>query len=214
MAPSTLTDRVDAVYALSNPTSWPDPHQDREATTEEYSRVTNPEKYSIAILRARAWAQVLESLPDIDAEPVEAETLGSHFSRGLRLTSRRADTLPLLILESDPRSTGGIPVVSVSMAESDIEIGRLPDCGCDACDFGSENLVEGLDGTIIEALNGMVVMIGTNWRGTWTPHGGGLGGGPGHPEFDQVMTWGLQLSRGENVSFPEEVRVLVNGRWI
>ena len=212
--PSTLTDRVNAVYARSNPTSWPDPHQDREATAEEYSRVTNPEKYFIAVLRARAWVQVLASLPDIDAEPLEVELLGAHFNGGVRLTSRRADTLPLLLLERDLTDAGDVPVVCVSMAESDIEIGRVPDCGCDACDFGSANLATGLDETIVEALNGMILILGANWRGTWTPDGGGVGGRPGHPELDQVMAWGRQLSRGEDVSFPEDVRVLVNSPWV
>ncbi|MFC7021565.1 DUF6226 family protein [Promicromonospora thailandica] len=214
MKSSALTDRVNAIYARSNSTSWPDPHQDREATAEEYSRVTNPEKYFITLLRARAWVHVLGPLPDIDAEPLEVELLGSHFDRGVRLTSRRADTLPLLLLERDLTETGDSPMVCVSVAEPDIEIERVPDCGCDACDFGSANLVKGLDETIVEALNGMVLMLGANWRGIWTPDGGGVGGRPGHPGFDQIMAWGRQLSRGENVSFPEDVRVLVNSPWV
>jgi hypothetical protein len=212
--PATLTERVNAVYARSDPPSWPNPHQDREAGDDEYSRVTDPTRYDVVAQRARAWVRVLGSLPDIDAEPVAPKSVGPRFDRGVRLTSRETGTLPLLILEHDSTGAEDVPMVCVSLVEPEIEMGRVPDCGCDACDLGSADVVSGLDETIIEALNGLVLMLGTNWRGTWTPDGGGVGGGPGLPEFDQVMDWGRRIAGGETVAFPEEVRVLVNRPWM
>ncbi|WP_407320151.1 DUF6226 family protein [Isoptericola halotolerans] len=210
---SGLTARVDAVYERAAPPSWPDPHAAREAAPEECSRVTDPQRYRVAALRARAWAEVLGDLPDVDAGPAGADVLSDRFDRGVRLVPRRPGTLPLLLLERDG-DDADVPAVVVSMAEPDVELGRMPDCGCDACDVGSEDVLDGVDETILEALGGVVVMRGRHWHGTWSPEGGGSGGRPGCPEHDQVMSWGRRLARGEPVALPDGAQAWVSASWL
>ncbi|MFC7024052.1 DUF6226 family protein [Promicromonospora thailandica] len=211
---STLAARVDAVYARSDPASWPDPHADREPSEEEYSRMTHPERYAMVALRAQAWVEVLGSLPGINAEPAVGASLGTGFSGGTRLTSRTPGTLPLLVLERAVQDFDDVPAVHVSVDRPEVEIERVPDCGCDACDYGSANLVEAFDDTVADVLNGLVVLQGDGWRGTWTPDGGGVSGAPGLPELDQVLDWGGRLFAGESVALPEGVNALVNARWL
>ena len=61
---AVLLARVDgldarALAALDLP-AWPDPHPDgAPPREEEYSRVTEPQRYRIAAARARVWAEVL-----------------------------------------------------------------------------------------------------------------------------------------------------------
>ena len=45
-------------------TAWPDPHPDgAPPREEEYSRVTDPQRYRIAVARARVWAEGLGRVP-------------------------------------------------------------------------------------------------------------------------------------------------------
>ncbi|MFI9485394.1 DUF6226 family protein [Promicromonospora sp. NPDC052451] len=214
MESTQLIARVDAEFARLDPPRWPNPHEDCEASEEEYSRVTDPGRYRVVALRARAWSRVLGTVPDIDVEPVAPESLGPDLDGGVRLTSRRPGTLPLLLLERGPTKDSEVPLVRIGMADPDTELELVPDCGCDACDHGSDDLVRGLDEAVVEAMSGIVLMLAGTWRGVWTPDGGGVGGDPGLPELDQVLAWGRRLSRREHVSFPEDVRVLVNDPWM
>ena len=100
---------VDRVFDALNAPSWPDPHADNQiAAEEEYSRVTDPQRYRALVLRLQAWQQALS---------------------GLSVTS-----------DADP---------------FDI----VPDCACDACDSGSQDLLAVLDDDMTALVDGSLVFI-------------------------------------------------------
>lgn len=78
-------------------TAWPDPHPDgAPPREEEYSRVTDPQRYRIAVARARVWAEGLGRVP---GWPFEALTdacrdLAAGGRPGEAGTVRRTATTP------------------------------------------------------------------------------------------------------------------------
>ena len=52
---------VDAAFVETGRglSGWPDPHPDRRPLEEEYSRVTNPQRWAILAARAEAWFKAL-----------------------------------------------------------------------------------------------------------------------------------------------------------
>ena len=126
---------------------WPDPHPGRAPLEEEYSRCLDPAKYRILGARVNAWAQAL-------ADAGVAETV-VHAS-GLDLVPRRRDALSLTVtLEGFEGLTDNL--VQLSVGETVLT--RLPDCGCDACDDGSDQLLRALDETILHVLDGGVLQV-------------------------------------------------------
>ena len=43
-----------------------------------------------------------------------------------------------------------------------MRIGNYPDCGCDACDFGSDDLLEEIDDSVLDVVSGLFTY---RWRG-------------------------------------------------
>ncbi|MFC6042983.1 DUF6226 family protein [Nocardioides hankookensis] len=128
---------------------WPDPHPDRHPLEEEYSRVLDPGKYRILGTRLDAWARVLDER-DVAAEEREG------LRRSLVPTRPGALTLVALTTEVDGAPYGldlGLPDGAGGAARIDL----LPDCGCDACDSGSADLLEVLDGWVLTVARGGVV---------------------------------------------------------
>jgi hypothetical protein len=238
---SELQTQVSARYDRLGAPAWPDPHPGRVAPRdEEYSRITEPERYRIVHLRARVWAEVLGAVPGIAVEPLAPAPLDDdgrlgRFDRGVRITSSRPGTLPLLLLERDApllnpdavapapgaASTAGtepgprvISVLHISVAEPGVGIEMQPTCGCDACDSGSEDLLSAVDEAIGRVVGGpFVTLRGPGWHATWSPDGssgGGLGRGP---DYDQVMDQCRRLARGEDVRLPRGVRAYVGRPW-
>ena len=69
---SELRSEVAERYERLGLPSWPDPHPHlTPPKEEEYSRVTDPARYRLAGLRARAWVDALVSAGLGSAEPVE-----------------------------------------------------------------------------------------------------------------------------------------------
>lgn len=111
---------VAAAYNLLEMPSWPDPHPEMTSPlADEYSRVTQPERYRIVQARARAWSHALRAMPGVEAEtlapaPLDTEGHLGHFDRGVRLTSPRLGSLALLLLERDADvhqwDAGALPV--------------------------------------------------------------------------------------------------------
>jgi hypothetical protein len=127
--------------------SWPNPRPDmRSATAEEYSRVTDPQRYRVVHARARVWTSALEDLLDAEViryAPDAGAISGQSVARVTRVTSGRSGTLPLLFQEEDvplAAGEGRLPVLRISLSYPDVVIATFPDCGCDACDCGSDDL--------------------------------------------------------------------------
>lgn len=202
---------------------WPDPHPGHGAPREEeYSRVTDAERYRIVHERAHTWAAVL-----VDELGVHSETLGPRpaagvslgFQRGVRLVPDRPGALPLLLLERDvPLETGPgtLAVLDIALARPDVIVGRQPDCGCDACDSGSADLLRAVDETVCQVVGGpYVVLRGADWVVQWHPDGGSAGSSSGRPvDFDALTGLCRRLAAGESVALPEHAEALVSRSWL
>ena len=218
-----LQERVASSYARLGLPSWPDPHPHRVSPRdEEYSRVTDPERYRIVHARAGVWADVLTEALGARAEGLAAVPVavrgGEAFDRGVRLTPPRPGTLPLLLLERDvPTQTGAttLAVLHIAVVRPDVVVERQPDCGCDACDSGSGDLLEAVDATVRHVVGGpFVVLRGERWRAEWHPDGGSAGGDGRGPDFRMVMDLCRRLAEGETVRLPRNTEAFVGRSWL
>lgn len=226
-----LRAQVAADYDRLGLPSWPNPHPGMApAREEEYSRVTDPERYAIVYARARIWADRLHDLAGakvgpLAPAPLDDEASRGRFDRGVRLTSPRPGTLPLLLLEHDaplsgqetPGASGqaSLAVLRISVAAPEIVVATLPDCGCDACDLGSQDLLDAIDETVGVVVGGpFVVLRNTGWRAYWHPGGGSSGGTSSGPSHDQAMELCRRLAAGQDVRLPSRVEAVVGGSWL
>lgn len=204
--------------------SWPDPHRGMAAPREEeYSRLTEPERYRIVHARARVWADKLVDVPGVKAEalapaPLDEEGHLGLFDRGVRLTSSRPSTLPLLLLERDARVHEGhksLAVLHISVYEPAFALEMLPDCGCDACDGGSTDLLRAIDETIGHVVGGPSVLLrGKGWHAQWYPEGGSSGGTRRGVNHAKVMELCRRLAVGEDMRLPRDVAAFVGRSWL
>ncbi|WP_130866558.1 DUF6226 family protein [Acidipropionibacterium timonense] len=137
---------VDAAFDAIGAPSWPDPHPDRTVLEEEYSRVTDPQRYRALTLRLDAWREVL------GGAGVTVETLGSQPRRE-RWTSELPGTLAVEVSIVD---IDQVPVVGLSVGGDPFDV--VPDCACDACDSGSADLLGVLDADLASLVEGDLVV--------------------------------------------------------
>lgn len=224
-----LQAQVDAHWAERDLPSWPSPRPAMDPPRdEEYSRVSDPARYRIVHERARAWTELLSELPGVRSEsmpsaPLDANGRLGSFDRGTRLTSDREGTLPLLLLERDAAITdhagsdGGptLAVLHLAVAEPTVELAFHPDCGCDACDWGSADLLEAIDEAVRHVVAGpLVILEGPRWQAQWHPDGGSSGGAGRGPDHDRVMELCRRLTEGEDVRLPRRTRAFVGSSWL
>ena len=149
-----LRAEMDRRFAAMDPRPWPPPRDPMTSPRdEEYSRVTDPAKYRIVHQRATAWARaaadllgaVYEEIPapvDDDAPRGGRVALTSAH----RLRSPRPGTLPLYLLATAaPQPAGMLSALLLAVGRPGFEVEFIPDCGCDACDSGSDDLLEQVD---------------------------------------------------------------------
>ena len=120
-----LQARVTTVFDDLHLPTWPDPHPGGASPSDdEYSRLTDPERYRVGRARAQVWAAVL-----IDELGARQETLmpsaaddTDGFDRGVRLLSPEPGTLSLILLERDvPTVTEAVlPVLQIAVQSSDL----------------------------------------------------------------------------------------------
>ena len=201
---------------------WPDPHPGMSSPAdEEYSRVTDGGRYRIVQERSRLWAAELGAVPGVTAAPLAESDVEPDphriFVSGTRLTSERAGTLPLYLLELDVRLTeeeGSLPVLRIGVGRPEIVVQSLPDCGCDACDSGSEDLLTTIDETVARIVGGpFVVLRGPGWQAVWSPDGSSVGGTPGAPDFHDITERCRRLAGGETVELPPGTEAFVGRAW-
>ncbi|GEN79805.1 DUF6226 family protein [Actinotalea fermentans] len=220
-----LQGEVDARFGRLGLPSWADPHPDRRPHDDEYSRLTDPGRHVVVHERARVWAQVLRDRlgARVDRLPAEPMTVAHGqrygFDRGVRVMSSRPGTLPLLLLERDGRDRPGdapLPVLVLAVARTDVTLAQWPDCGCDACDSGSADLLEAVDGSVREVVGGpCVVLQGPGWGGRWVPNGGSAySRGAERHEFRALMEVCRRLAAGEDVAPPDGTKAFVGRSWL
>lgn len=151
---------VDAAFAITarDHAPWADPHPDRTARDEEYSRVTDPAKWRIVGARAEAWmvAVVDAGLAVVETPPavVWASPPGPVITRTERVVPFAVGAIPLLVART---RFGNVDDTGVVLGAGDpVEpLELFPDCGCDACDSGSQDELDRLD------LHVLSVVLGT-----------------------------------------------------
>jgi Family of unknown function (DUF6226) len=211
-------------YASLRMPRWRNPRGGMESPRdEEYSRVTSPARYRIVHARAGVWAEVLGQLPGIAAAslvpaPLDFDGRLGMFDRGLCLTSPRVGTLPLLLLERDaPLSgqEGSLAVLHVSVVAPEVSVAMLPGCGCDACDSGSDDLLDAIDEVIGHVVGGrLVVLRGPRWDALWYSDGGRSGGAGSGPDHVRMMDLCRRLANGEDVPIPQDAVSFVGQSWL
>lgn len=219
--PDALRALVEQRYALLDAPTWPSAYDWDESwpPSEAYSRVTDPERYRVVHLRARVWADVLAELLDVRVEPIEphgepARTY-RHVTGGSRLVPSAPGARPLLLVEAEVphEEHAPLPVLDVVLDRPGFEVAGWPDCGCDACDTGSADLLEALDESVLAVVAGPYAMLrGNGWTAEWHPDGGGAGGGP-DVDLDHKSSLAERLGRGEEVTLPSGVEAVVSRGW-
>jgi Family of unknown function (DUF6226) len=125
---------------------WPDPHPDRQPDDSEYSRVTDAKRYRIVGARADAWAAGVVQLGlAVTHDRVEwADPPQTHLRQAYVLAPKATGALPLVIARhqlGDCEDAG----LTLGAGSPTVVIDFVPDCGCDACDSGSGDLLATVD---------------------------------------------------------------------
>lgn len=158
-----VTRRFDA--HPSGGTRWYDPHEHRDISDEEYSRVSEPERYAVVGARARSWIDALKALELGTAQNVEAPpwAYGPADARAVLVTPVTANALPVLIVLGSTEGTED--AVALGVGDPAVLIGTEPFCGCDACDSGSDNLLSAIDDLFTGIIDGSFLYAeGKDWK--------------------------------------------------
>lgn len=219
-----MRQQVLARYAGLRLPSWPAPRSEMAAPREEdYSRLSDPGRYQVGPARARVWAELLGDQPGVKIEalapaPLDDDGRLGRFARGVRLTPPNPDALPLLLLDRDaavPASEASLAVLHISVVEPPISVAMLPTCGCDACDGGSDHLLEAIDEIIGNVVGGpFVILRGRGWHAQWHQDGGSASGtGQDGLDFTELMQLCRELAAGRDVPLPEGTQAYVGRPW-
>ncbi|WP_431783713.1 DUF6226 family protein [Streptomyces chumphonensis] len=188
---ASVTERFAVTGAATPP--WPDPHPERTAPPEEeYARCSTPQRYRILAARAEAWTQALTAAGLASAHRAACDAGlwrdgGEQVPETARwLRPRRSGALPLLFAF---RSLQGVSdaVVAVGAGEPAVPVTAQPDCGCDACDYGSQDLLEAFDEAVLAVVTGGFVHVAAR---RWTV----VATGPGE-RSSQNLPGGLDPER-------------------
>jgi hypothetical protein len=137
---------------------WPDPHPDHGAKPQEaYSRLTNPARWRILRARTDAWLIALTQSDLATVEPVAhvawRSSPGPVITSAERVVPAAAGALELVIAQSRIGDVGDAGVVLGVGSPAEC-INWFPDCGCDACDSGSQNELDHLDNHLLGIVTG------------------------------------------------------------
>ncbi len=154
---------------------WPDPHPDRSPSDEEYSRLSDPGRWRIIGARTDAW---LVALVDAGLAMVERRVQpGPVVSRTDRIVPFATGALPLVVSRSQLGNVDDAGVV-LGVGDPSVRVTWLPDCGCDACDSGSQDELDRLDDHLGSIVSGAFRWLSARDReitvlseGTWSASG-------------------------------------------
>lgn len=222
-------------YAALDLPTWPAPHPDgAPPREEEYSRVTDPQRYWIAGVRARVWAEVLaEAGAAVAPDPVRGIPLDEAGRADLTVPVDRAlrvappadvdGASPWWLLETDVSQDddgGVLPVIRVAVGDPGQVHAVLPDCGCDACDPGSDELLDAVDQAVVRAVGTGVSLRGRHglrhrdWHVHWHADGTAEGQArvPGWP-FEALTDACRDLAAGGRPRLPRGTEATVRAGW-
>ena len=177
-----LISAVDSVFERTGASfgGWRDPHEDGLPTDDEYSRLTNPDKWLILGARVDAWIETLVRLNAATLEPgavVHWEELPElALSQVDRVAPLVVGALPLTVARSWIDDVTGAGV-TIGVGDPAVRAATFPACGCDACDNGSnhelgqldewlEGVVSGVFRRLRKGKREIVVHNNNGWSGT------------------------------------------------
>lgn len=172
MDPTVLRLAVEDVFERTarGLAQWDDPHPppDRVVADEEYSRVTNPAKWRVIGARADAWLEVLAANDLATVRRGDAveweEPPGPNVTRVDLVRPRVPNGLPLVIGRSRIGTVDDAGV-TLGVGLPAVFVHAVPDCGCDACDSGSTDVIDEIDtwlGAIVDgSFRRLSVPLGT-----------------------------------------------------
>lgn len=197
---------VDVAFTELDAPSWPDPHQGRRVAEAEYGRFTDPERYRVLSLRLQAWSQVLSGrfgvtvdhdVPQHTWAPADVDSPATVSAATAAWRSPRPGALALRVTTMD---VDGQTFIELGIDADPVDFAIIPDCGCDACDSGSADLLSQLDDVIASAaLGDLTVVIG--------PRRDPSGTGPSNegPTFLIVGTGSEWFFDGDDPAEPAEI---------
>ncbi|RDI26773.1 hypothetical protein DEU38_1087 [Rhodococcus sp. AG1013] len=154
---------VDAAFATTGAATpgWPHPYKDGHAPdAAAYEKVTNPEKFLIVVARARAWTKVLldrgwaREASQIDWALRPFDTGGADTV----LEPAADGAVPLVLTTHTPVDNDHIVTVTVAAGDPAMRLASIPDCGCDACDRGSAELLRDMDRWVLSIVDGSLAV--------------------------------------------------------
>lgn len=189
-----LLDDVDAAFAVTGADTpgWPNPYGGGTAPDEaEYERLTNPEKFLIVVSRARAWTQVLLDRGWArEAGHVDWALRPFNSGGAATILAPVADgAVPLVLTTHTPVDSDHIFTVTVAAGDPAVRLAEIPDCGCDACDRGSAELLEEMDRWVLSVVDGSLhVEVAAGHSSIRSSFGGSSGGTVQHLDQPTAFT--------------------------
>jgi hypothetical protein len=171
---------VDELFAAGSPRTWPAPRPARQSPAgEEYSRLLDPGKYETIQQRCRAWITALcdAGVATTRSAPGELDHLG-HVET-VELTPTAPGAVPAFV-----HFTGDhLPGVVLALGIPTAIITVIPPCGCDACDDGSEPLLDEVDNVFTSIALGDAAVEHTATSRRVRLIGGGASGSAPHDDL-------------------------------
>jgi hypothetical protein len=168
---SVLRAAVRDAFKITGQTTptWADPRPDGEPPREsDFESCEDPGKFRILAARAEAWTAALTQTGLAEAETLEgSDDLWREVPetgpaiRVVRLRPKRDSAVPMLFgfcwLQGEPEAR-----VVIGAGEPAAVAGISPQCECDACDVGSDLLVEDFDDAVLTVVTGQLVHVTTD----------------------------------------------------
>jgi Family of unknown function (DUF6226) len=194
IADAELRGSVDAAFVItgSGLRSWPDPHRDRSPLDEGHSRLLDPAKWRIVGARADAWLVALVdaglAVIERNASVTWREKPGPEISCTDRILPVASGALPLVIARSrlgDVDDAG----VTLGLGDPAVCIDWFPECGCDACDSGSQDELDRLDERMVLIVSGAIRRLSHRNRTitVFGEHEWRASGSFGHGEVEAII---------------------------
>ena len=150
---------VDDAFATSAAglRAWVDPHPDRMPADEEYSRCLDPGKYRMVGARADAWLMAVERLGlaavSTDVKVMWSQPPGTRITRTAVARPAAQGAIAMVVARSRIGDVADAGVV-IGAGSPAVSCAALPECGCDACDSGSQDLLDELDEMVHSVISG------------------------------------------------------------
>jgi hypothetical protein len=174
---------------------WPNPHTGGASPVEdEYSRVTDPDRYRLLAARTDAWIEAVTAAglgSAVRVDPASVRWTDEQHLPPSRTTVLRGapGTQPVVVgLFKDDT------FVRVGVGDPVETLGFQPDCGCDACDTGSADLLRSVDDMFVLALSGGVYVVREGSRSVAPTVDGWRGSGSFGP--DEPERWLAEAADG------------------